>query len=164
MRLANKIQKQLINFATGGGYEIVIPNFYFGIYEMDLFRLTNSEIIYEYEIKISRSDFFADFKKKFGNETKHSRFENKSCACNKFFFVVPENMVGIEEVPSYAGLIYYLGGGFKIIKAAPMLKKKDKINYQSLAKSLAWRDQLTRQKLNQIKRQFDEYKKQFLNR
>ena len=160
MRLSNKIQFQLIKFATGNGYEIVIPNFYFGRWEMDLFRLTNSDIIYEYEIKISRSDYFADFKKCFGEETKHSRFLNGSCDCNKFFFVVPKDLISIEEVPNYAGLIYYSNEWFSVIKNAPLIKKKSDINFRSLAKSLAFREQIIRQKSNYWKFKFENTNKQ----
>ena len=76
MKLADKILFDLMNFAQGGR-DIVIPNFYYDWYEMDLFRLTHSGIIYEYEVKISRADFKADFEKGYqlfsGNRSnKHS--------------------------------------------------------------------------------------------
>lgn len=100
MKFSNKIQRSLMPFVRGNG-DIVIPNYFHDCYEMDLFRLTPTEYIYEYEIKISRSNYFADFKK--GN--KHERLQ-KGLAANRFFFVVPENLISIAECPKYAGLIY----------------------------------------------------------
>lgn len=98
MNLANKIQFELMRFVRGNGYDIVIPNFYYGMYEMDLFRLTNSEIIY-----------------------------------------------------------------FDMVKSAPLLQKKKDINYKSLAKSLAFREQILRGKSNYWKRSFERINKTTAN-
>ena len=44
---------------------------------------------------------------------------------NYFFFVVPENLVSIEEVPDYAGLMYMLPDyTFMVVKKAPLLHKE----------------------------------------
>lgn len=83
-------------------------------WESDFLLITRSGYCVEYEVKISRSDFFSDFKK----TAKHSilkdgTFINYLSECcsesfrpNRFYFVVPENMVSIDEVPHYSGLIY----------------------------------------------------------
>ncbi len=164
MKLANKIQFDLMRHVTRHGYDIVIPNFFYGNYEMDLFKVSSSGIIIEYEIKISRSDFFCDFKKNTGYDKKgagkHDNLKNKNCSCNRFFFVVPEGLVSIDEVPDYAGLLYYTTHGFSLVKNAPMLAKKSVINYESLAKKLAFREQAIRAKSNYWKRSCELYQQQ----
>lgn len=59
---ANEIQRRLMGFVRGTA-DIVLPNFFYGNHEADLLRINNADFVYEYEIKISRADFFADFKK-----------------------------------------------------------------------------------------------------
>lgn len=98
--------------------------------ECDVISVSKTDYVYEYEIKISRSDFKADFKK-----DKHrrivekqfileSRNENFHLVPNCFYFVVPENLVTAEEVPDYAGLIYMKENlTFEIIKKAPFIHK-----------------------------------------
>lgn len=145
MKLANKIQKELIKWCPAQAYDIIIPNFYHGIYEMDVFKLMHSGYVVEYEIKISKSDFKADFKK--GN--KHSLMEDKKCMCNRFYFVVPEGLININEVPKYAGLIYFTKNEFfHIIKTAPLIHKQMNVNYKSLCHSMSFRERNIRGKLN----------------
>ena len=101
-----------------------------GFSECDVLRITPSNIVYEYEIKTSRSDFKADFKKKY----KHSRLSNTISKNNEyikwsghpgipnyFTYVTPKNMVKISEIPSYAGLIYVDENEIEVIKKAPKL-------------------------------------------
>ena len=86
-----------------------------GFEESDVIAVSSSDVVKEFEIKISRSDFKADFKKK----RKHDQLENpakyrRECIPNKFYYVCPEGLIKPEEVPEYAGLIYvvptkYLG-------------------------------------------------------
>ena len=86
----------------------------YGLQECDVISISKSDYIYEYEVKISRSDFKADFKK-----PKHTLITEK-----KFIKVVPENLVSVEEVPEYAGLMYANErGGYDIIKKAPIIHK-----------------------------------------
>ena len=101
-----------------------------GFSECDVLRITPSNIVYEYEIKTSRSDFKADFKKKY----KHNRLSNTINKNNEyikwsghpdipnyFTYVTPKNMVKPTEIPEYAGLIYVEGDNIEIIKKAPNL-------------------------------------------
>lgn len=162
------IQKSLFNFFCSHIYKFT--NTFFFKNESDWLSFLNSGFCYECEIKISRSDFKADFKKEKhtihkGNEEKRGFFvrrtsdhittnvswefckefpelieskeyfergringfiedvlkirmyakissgiefistENKMIP-NKFFYVVPEGLITIDEVPDYAGLIY----------------------------------------------------------
>jgi hypothetical protein len=101
-----------------------------GLQECDVISISKSDYIYEYEVKISRSDFKADFKKpkhnlitekNFIKETKKETFY---LVPNYFYFVVPENLISIDEVPSYAGLIYVTETqDYNIIKKAPVIHK-----------------------------------------
>jgi hypothetical protein len=166
MKLSDKISLTLQRMAKGSSaYEILIPNYYYGYHEMDLFRMMPSGLVIEYEIKISRSDFKADFKK----IDKHKRLVG-GLGPNRFFFVVPENLVKEHEVPDYAGLIYYSSGvsiysdaeyeTMDIIRNAPMLHKKKSWEkypdvYKMLAQSLAFRDQISRGRIIQLKKELN---------
>lgn len=102
----------------------------YGLQECDVISISKSNFIYEYEVKISKSDFKADFKKpkhtlitekKFIKETKKEIFY---LVPNYFYFVVPENLVKVEEIPDYAGLMYVNENGvYDIIKKAPIIHK-----------------------------------------
>jgi len=89
--------------------------------ESDTLVINRNGYAVEMEIKVSRSDFFADFKKKrhkIYGELSHTHIPNK------FFYVVPEDLIKIEEVPNYAGLIYVTKNGrLKKIKEAKFLHK-----------------------------------------
>ena len=156
MQPADKIKKDLMGWSRSGGYDIIIPNFYLGRYEMDLFRLTPAGLITEYEIKISRSDYKADFfKERAGCDNKHALMAGKKCACNRFYFVVPKKMIQPDEVPLYAGLIYYKGKrGFEVVRNAPLIhKEKQPLTiYKDLAVSLSFREQVLRNRIVELKK------------
>lgn len=77
-------------------------------WESDYLAMTKSGYWYEGEVKISRSDFKADKKKK----RKHLILENASNEKDKkphyFFYAVPKGLIEVDEVPDYAGLVYIL--------------------------------------------------------
>lgn len=118
-----------------------VPNCYFfggGYGETDVLIVQASGLIYDVEIKVSRSDFFADFKKvakheilEFGyQKTGVFRASNEvvidnKWRPNKFMFAVPEGLIKPSEVPHYAGLLYLTQfGGLKEIKKTPFLHKE----------------------------------------
>lgn len=92
-----------------------IENLYVYKWESDLLLISKSDYAYEVEAKISRSDFKNDFKHKVD---KHTLMEEKTSILssnidnlgsklpNYFYYAVPENLIAVEEVPEYAGLIY----------------------------------------------------------
>lgn len=82
----------------------VFPNTYLGRFEADIFEITKSGYLYEYEVKISRADFKAE-KKKTGKKEKLLSGER----CNYFSYLVPEGLILPDEVPEYAGLVYING-------------------------------------------------------
>lgn len=98
--------------------------------ECDVISISKSDYIYEYEIKISKSDFKRDFIKE-----KHSNIVNekftyinkgvvKFLIPNYFTYVVPTNLISIDDIPDYAGLIYFNEEmKFDVIKKPPLLHK-----------------------------------------
>lgn len=88
-------------------------------FECDVFELTKAGYFREYEIKISRSDFRADAlkaKEKYGftgkqievveRTTKHERLaRNDPAGPTRFWYVTPEKLLSLEEIPPWAGLI-----------------------------------------------------------
>lgn len=104
------------------------PNVYIWFGESDFISITQSGYLNEFEIKLSRSDFTKDFKKGYsgimfeprtlfnpnGRVTKNvcrkhevlSGKIHKESVPKKFYFVVPKDMLSVDDVPSYAGLIH----------------------------------------------------------
>src|SRR5689334_16060999 len=108
MKLSDEITVSMYNYLqVGRTSDIVLPNFYIGNYEMDIMKLHKSGYISEFEIKISRADFQNDFKKSFRENNKHDNMAKGQGYCNRFMFVVPKDMVSLDEIPSYAGLAYW---------------------------------------------------------
>lgn len=113
------------------GYNLAAPNYTpHKWHESDLFAVTKAGMGVEFEIKISRSDYKADASK----TDKHRRLALADpFGPSRFFYVVPEGMVTVEEIPSWAGLIYavereaFFGGQSRIalreIKKAPKLHR-----------------------------------------
>lgn len=126
-----KIIKALFSFVNKKGHKYMCSNTQCipGVGEADFLSVTGSSFIIEYEIKVSRSDFKADFKNKVNkhkrmsgtpiDKKKYMGYDNiakKSIYkdikevgkpfVNYFYFVVPRDLVSINEVPYYAGLIY----------------------------------------------------------
>jgi hypothetical protein len=157
-KLINRMQQKLIQYARGGAYDIVMCNYYFGSYEMDVFKLNDKMWITEYEIKISRTDFKKDFTKtrtrslyddKFNYQgsittNKHEQLEKGECKPNRFYFVVPEGLVAKEEIPPHAGLLYYdeKTDSITVEKNARLLHKNPQpvTIYKDIARGLSFRE------------------------
>lgn len=118
------IIKHVRRFFATAEYEL--QNVFIWDWESDYFCITTSGYTVEVEVKISRSDFKADSKK----AQKHFILKNmskdlvtmpvysymkdasaiaiiKPKGPNKFYYCCPEGMIKPEEVPEYAGLLYY---------------------------------------------------------
>lgn len=70
---------------------------------------------------------------------------------NYFYYAVPDDLISVEEVPDYAGLIYVSqGGGFRIMKKAPCLHKEKyndaelKLGEKFYFNMIKWKDECTR--------------------
>lgn len=100
-----KIQDALFPWlAFERGYKLCIPNYTpHRWHECDVFAVTKADMGVEFEIKISRSDFKADASK----VEKHRKlFTGDEHGPSRFFYVVPEGLITVEEVPEWAGLLY----------------------------------------------------------
>jgi hypothetical protein len=148
IKTSDKISLAIMQSCYGSTDDILIPNFYFnGFYEMDVFKLSKSGYVTEYEIKISRSDFFADFKK----SAKHKGLSEGKCQCNRFIFATPENLIELDEVPKYAGWVTVRDNGSVVVqKTAPMLNKNIFAGFETLARKLAFREDVHRRKVRLI--------------
>ena len=128
------IQKVLDGFFAPNTQRYNIENLYVYDWESDKLIQTRSGLFYEFEIKVSRSDFKNDFKHK---EDKHVILEGKEEFLpsygkildenkhiwekyyrvadkkkpNYFYYAVPEGLIDKTEVPEYAGLVYVLPAG-----------------------------------------------------
>lgn len=137
-------------------------------WESDFLALTKSGYLYEGEVKVSRSDFKADFKKK-GKHTllqesyaKIEGIEGK-LRPHYFFYAVPENLITEDEVPEYAGLVYMTQyyPFYRWVKQAPLLHKEkfsdEALNLQEkfYYNMVSWKDKA----LTGFKRELDETRK-----
>lgn len=131
-------------------------------WESDSLFITRSGYIYECEIKISRGDFKHDFKKK----KKHLILEckdNTEQSPNYFYYVVPKDLITVDEIPEYAGLIYVdasydfegkiNGYPISFVKTAPIIHK-EKIDLSTLDLTdkfyfnyLIWKDKANHMKI-----------------
>lgn len=136
MKLSDKISLSIMNQCKGSNYDILIPNFFVGMYEMDVFKISASGIVSEYEIKISRSDFKADFNK----TAKHDLLKAGRLTTNRFFFVTPKDLLTINDIPKYAGWLEYSDNYLHTKKNAPLLHKKKYTDFAKLARQLAFRE------------------------
>jgi hypothetical protein len=150
-----EISKALNRYFVGNcRYKLANAFIFKSDWESDFFVQKQNGYSYEFEVKISRSDFFADKKKvskhlilsngKFveqkrlwnndrtGDDDKwiiEEKEREHSFRPNKFFYVVPTGMITVDELPKYAGLFYYGEGkdyscGLKKIKDAPFIHKE----------------------------------------
>lgn len=127
-------------------YELVFPNVFFGPgkgNEFDLLGVRKSGFIDEIEIKVTHSDFLADFNKlswtqtgvkKWGSreiplwekQNKHQLLMDGKQPPNYFSFLLPVELVDKCTVPDYAGIYtYVIGQKSKIfiseVRSAPRL-------------------------------------------
>lgn len=114
----------------------VMPNFTpHGWFECDLWQVTKAGYGVEYEVKVSRSDFKADFEKQswiYFEGRRHPRVKHHDLrdrlphAPTRFFFVCPAGLLTLEEIPEWTGLIeiHKSERGYvseRLAKAAPKL-------------------------------------------
>lgn len=92
----------------------------FSSWEYDVLSLNKGGNITEFEVKISRGDFLADKKKR---KFKYYEKKTERLMPNRFYYVCPVNMIALDEIPRYAGLMYYENGQLEVIKKAPLIHK-----------------------------------------
>ncbi len=123
------------------GAKYLVPNVYFfkHDWETDLLVIQQSGYSYDIEIKVTKSDFKADFKKIHKHQilksaeytefhmsgiVEHTTVKNWGRRPNRFYYAVPEGLVSVEEIPEYAGLIYIKDSQAITIKEAPFIHKE----------------------------------------
>lgn len=137
----SKIQRILTRYLVREkNHKIVAPNItnIFG-WECDLISVTPANLIHEFEIKISRSDYLADAKK-----AKHFIMANKIHTSRRFanyFWYVASFDLPLSDLRSHAGLISIAGGVIRILKPAPKLhaQKLTPIHFDKIARSLTYK-------------------------
>lgn len=150
---AGKITQRALLYAffvqSGQRYQLLAPNVHMHDYELDILAVRKSGFVDEIEIKVSRPDFLADFKKtvqlknpewddalpyvdqvrkgieKWAPVTKHDALKDGRILANYFSFMLPVHLVEQCEIPDYAGLYAYdadyFGGKVVEVKKAPRL-------------------------------------------
>lgn len=113
-----------------------MPNFTpCGWFECDLWEVTKNGYGVEYEVKVSRSDFKADFAKQSWVRVDgrrqprvkhHDLRDRQPHAPSRYFFVCPAGLLTPEEMPAWTGLIeiHKSDRGYvseRLAKAAPKL-------------------------------------------
>lgn len=102
-------------------------NYFFG-HEMDVCSISKSGLITEFEVKVSKSDFKADAQK---NKWRYFEAKVEKQIPNYFYYVCPEGLIKVEEVPQFAGLIYVKDDEVTIIKPSSRIHRlkhdKDKL-------------------------------------
>lgn len=105
--------------------------------ECDVFELTRAGSFREYEIKVSRADFRQDASKsimdgrwRFGQPrpsdvTKHQLLEKGDPrGPSQFWFVCPKELLKVEDIPRWAGLIWFDGSWPRQVRPAPRLHRE----------------------------------------
>lgn len=123
---------------------IVVPNCCALTHEADVLVLRKTGYVAEFEVKVSRSDFKADFKK----VDKHRFLSGGHPWCaNEFYYACEDGLIKPEEVPVYAGLVYIhtrwfsnASGQYYSVLTATVVKKAPRIHktiHQNLVHKLA---------------------------
>lgn len=134
------IQNVLWSHYEKRGLPLVVPNVsvFHGV--SDLITVSKRMVTTEHEIKITRADFRRDMTTKHLHltlqpppgeaqiwkplkQTTQEDIDNGGTLPlpNYFYFVVPYELVEVEDVPVYAGLMYVYGGQVAVMKEAPRL-------------------------------------------
>jgi len=139
-------------------YDLIVPNVHVGAHEWDLLAVRRSGYIDEIEIKVTKSDFNADFKKqgqkrvpvpssaspesywthwKLAWFKKHRLTADGDRKCNYFYFMLPTSLADKCEIPEHAGLFVCHDGktGIRISEAKRAgLLHKNKVDQNFLYK------------------------------
>lgn len=91
-------------------------------WECDVFSVNRGGYTYEFEVKISRSDFLRDKKKKKWTCAYSIMEENTP---NYMSYVCPEGLIKLEEIGEFSGLYYFKDGSITEVRG-PSLRHKFK--------------------------------------
>lgn len=118
---------EVLNKSFKANPKYLTNNLYVFGWESDYLAMTKAGFWSEVEVKISRSDFLADFKK----TKKHDILSGRENGLrpNYFAYCVPTGLIAVEEVPKYAGL-YYISPNSTYITCA---KATPQLHYDKIA-------------------------------
>lgn len=88
-------------------------------FELDVMSISKSGMLYEFEVKVSRSDFLADKKKR--KHQFYSMFPNKQP--NYFSYACPKDLINLNEIGSNCGLYYFEDGEITEIRPPKRIHK-----------------------------------------
>lgn len=104
-----EVQYALFRWLELRGRTMVLANFQpYHWHECDLFSMTQAMYFHEIEIKTSRSDFRADFKKYGKHEVLaggRDRWGYGELPPRTFCYACPEGLLSVDDMPEYAGLV-----------------------------------------------------------
>lgn len=130
--MTNEIQKAVCTQEVLK-FNLVCENvsYLFTMGECDVLSLYKSGYIAEFEVKISRSDFLADAKKR-----KFQYYGKSDNTPNYLSYVCPTGLIEPNEIPSFAGLTYYdtETNELTVIKKPKMMHKKKHCTEKVLSK------------------------------
>lgn len=125
------IIKELALWVDDREYPYQVPNAFIYGWESDYWALDIGGIAKEFEIKISRSDYFNDAKKE-----KHQSDKG----ANYFYYVCPKDLIKKTEVDKRYGLIYVWENGHVSVEKKPRRLHDRKFdNWQLLANKMYYR-------------------------
>jgi len=105
--MTKEIQKAVGRNRVIAGHKLVAENIkYILNHEMDVMSVRSGKL-YEYEVKISRSDFLADKKKRKQKFNGTNGLMVDKWNANFFSYVCPTGLIKMNEIPDFAGLYYY---------------------------------------------------------
>lgn len=103
------------------------------MWECDVFSVSRDGYTYEFEVKISRSDFLRDKKKKKWTKA-YSILPEKTP--NYMSYACPEGLIKLEEIDEFVGL-YYLKEGQIVEIRCPSLRHKFKKDINEIQLKIA---------------------------
>lgn len=146
-------EKQIQNYLywnLNRKHNLLCPNIFLYNWESDFVSITKAGYANEYEIKVSKSDFKVDRinkvekfqilengfletktdweKKKFGDKRVYQR-------PSMFWYVCPENLIDISEIPEYTGLIHVKESG-SYYRRLITVKKPKKLGKEKISEEL----------------------------
>lgn len=129
-KIENWSEEKILNildlqYLSQSACKYLMHNLFVFDWESDYLAITKAGLIHEVEIKISKHDFKNESKNK---SAKFALFESRNESTmipDFFYYCVPENLISVEDVPEYAGLLYINDYGFLTTpKSGPRLKKE----------------------------------------
>lgn len=95
---------------------LAIKEFKHGNFRSDVLGIAKDLTLIDYEIKTSVADYNNDYKKANGEGVfKHYMF-GMGWLTHRLTFVMPPNLIPIEDIPLQYGVMYYYGHTFRLIR------------------------------------------------